>query len=347
MKVTINNAEYLLNDTNKYGGEGDIYTVNFNGEMKCVKIYDYSKRTPFNERKIISLISRLKRINLGGIEDNIAYPEYPVYDSKTKRFCGFVMKYFNNHMMILDLKYSNNNYSYGDTNINDIDILKLVDNLFFYLRILHKVGFVLGDVNPENILIDKTSLLPAFVDFDSVQVGSFFSNTKRNDYIDPSVKTDGYGRSRHFIYTTDSDIFSMSIIAYELILGTKPHFFQTSNPTETNFKKKIGLSLLDYYMENFDKINDYSLNIEKNNFYKIIYERLNYLKNHHSSIFNFFKGIFTEGKRYYYYYQQIRTINIQKRHGIIDISETELISQSKADPDELEIFMKQFNISVP
>ncbi|MCZ7603058.1 MAG: serine/threonine-protein kinase [Melioribacteraceae bacterium] len=347
MKVLINNKEYHLDGPIKFGGEGEIFTVNYDGEIKCVKIYDYEKRTSFNERKIFTLINKFRKMNLGGIENNIAFPEFPVYVLKTKRFCGFLMKYFNNHMMVSDLKYSNNTYSYGDTNLTDADALKLIDNLFFYLRVLHKAGFVLGDINPENILVDKSSLIPSIVDFDSVQVGSFFSNTRRNDFIDPNVKIDGHGRNKYFIYTTDSDIYSLSIIAYELVLGAKPHFFQTSNPTETNYKKHIGLSLLDYYVTNKDKIEKHSLSLEENDLFKNLFERLEYLKRNHNSIFIFFKSIFTEDKRYYYYYQHNRNIYIQKKDGKIDIEEIELISQSKTDPNELGIFLKQFNISIP
>jgi|GEM_PF-3922681 len=115
MKVLINNKEYLLSDINRFGGEGEIYTVNINGQTKCVKVYDQEKRTPFNERKIITIINKFRRINLGGLENNIAYPEVPVYDVHSNQFCGFVMKYFNNHSMLSDLKYSNNTYTYGET----------------------------------------------------------------------------------------------------------------------------------------------------------------------------------------------------------------------------------------
>gem|GEM_PF-6844661 len=177
-------------------------------------------------------------------------------------------------------------------------------------------------------------------------MGSFFSNTRRNDYVDPTVRVDGQGKYRYFIYTTDSDIFSLSIIAYELLLGTKPHFFQTKNPTETNFKKSIGLSLLDYHLGNTQKIKERSLDIEANIFYHALFERLDYLKENHNSIYNFFKSIFVENKRYYFYYLQNRQINIQKKEGGVEIKEVELITQSKEDPAELEIFMKQFNLNI-
>jgi hypothetical protein len=52
-------------------------------------------------------------------------------------------------------------------------------------------------------------------------------------------------------------------------------------------------------------------------------------------------------KRYYFYYIKSRTINIKKKDGGIDIQVGELISQSKEDPEELEIFMNQFKINLP
>lgn len=347
MKVLINDKEYTLTDINKFGGEGDLYTTEYLGETKCVKIYHPEKRTPYNERKIITLINRFKRISMGGIENNIGYPETPVYETTTKKFCGFVMKYFSNHIPIADFKFSNNHFTYGDTELNDEDILTLIDNLFFYLKVLHKTGIILGDVNPENILIEKKSLTPVIVDFDSVQVGSFFSNTKRNDYVDPMVRIDGHGRYKYFIYSTDSDIYSLAIIFYELILGAKPHFFQTTNPTETNYKKTIGLSFLDYFIQNADKIKAHSLEVEKNKTYNALFERLEYLKSNHPNVFNFLKSIFVEEKRYYFYNKQNRLINIEKKHGVTEFKEFELLSQTKEDPDELDFFIKQFDIKLP
>lgn len=347
MNILINGKDYKLDQPIKFGGEGEIHLIEYNGEKKCIKIYDYEKRTPFNERKIITLINRFKNMNLGGIEECIAYPEIPIYDSTTKRFCGFLMKYFDNHIDLSDITYSNNTYSYGETKINDSDILKIIDNLFFYLRVLHRAGFVLGDINPENILINKTTLIPAYVDFDSVQVGSFYSTTKRNDYVDPMVRTDGHGKAKYFIFSTNSDIYSLSIIAYELLMGIPPHFFQTTIAAERNYLKSIDLSLLDFYVNNSEKIAKTKRDLKENDVSTVAMNRLEYIEANHNGIFNFFKAIFTQGKRYYYFYQKSRTINIQKRQGVLEIQEVELISQPKTDPDELELFIEQFKINLP
>lgn len=346
MKVLINNKEFQLTDINKFGGEGDLYTVDYLGEKKCVKIYNPEKRTPFNEKKIFILINKFKRISFDGIENHLGYPELPVYDSN-KKFCGFMMKYFGNHSQVSELKFSNNHYNYGNTELHDEDVFKLCDNLFFYLKILHKAGIILGDVNPENILIDKTNLTPCIVDFDSVQVGSFYSSSYRKEYIDPSVRVDGNGKHKYFIYTTDSDIYSLATIFYELVVGPKPHFYTTTDPTDTFYKKSIDLSFLDFYLDNTDKIKEHNYQLQEDKDFVAYKERLQYLQEFYPNIFNYLKSIFSEGKRYYFYYKQNRPVNIHKKDGVLEFNEVELITQSKEDPDELELFMKQFELRIP
>lgn len=346
MKVIINNKEYSLTDINKFGGEGDLYTVNYLGETKCVKIYNPEKRTPFNEKKIYILINKFKRISFGGIENYLGYPELPVYDT-SRNFCGFMMKYFGNHSQISELKFSNNHFNYGNTELSDDAVFKLCDNLFFYLKILHKAGIILGDVNPENILIDKANFNPCVVDFDSVQVGSFYSSSNRKEYIDPSVRVDGNGKHRYFIYTTDSDIYSLATIFYELVVGPKPHFYTTTDPTDTFYKKSIDLSFLDFYLDNTDKIKKHSYQLQEDKDFVAYKERLQYLQEYYPNIFSYLKSIFSEGKRYYFYYKQNRPVNIHKKDGVLEFKEVELITQSKEDPEELELFMKQFNLQIP
>lgn len=347
MKVLINNKSYELAEPIKFGGEGDIYTIEIGGEKKCIKIYYPEKRTPFNEKKIYILINKFKRISFGGIENYLGFPELPVYDS-SRKFCGFMMKYFNNHTQISELKFSNNNFNYGNDKIyKDEIIFKLCDNLFYYLKILHKAGIILGDVNPANILIDKNNLTPCIVDFDSVQVGSFYSNSNKKEYIDPSVRIDGNGKNKYFIYTTDSDIYSLAVIFYELIIGPNPHYYQTTDARDTYYKKSIDLSFLDYFINNKSKIEKHSLELEHNANITAFNERLQYIKEYYPNVFSYLKSIFSEGKRFYFYYKLNRPVNIHKKDGVLEFKEIELVTQSKEDPEELDLFMKQFELRIP
>ena len=112
------------------------------------------------------------------------YPELPVYDSQLSS-SSFLMKYFNSHSNLFDNKYTLI-FSFRNEEINDDKAIAIISTLFAYLEVLHRAGFILGDINPDNILLDK-SFMPAIVDFDSAQLGTYYSNTKRQDYIDPSI----------------------------------------------------------------------------------------------------------------------------------------------------------------
>lgn len=347
MRVLINNNSYTLVDINKFGGEGDLYTTEYMGETKCVKIYHPSKRTAYNEKKIYTLINRFKSISLGGLERHMGYPEMPVYDYDTRKFCGFMMKYFGNHFLISDLKFSSNHFNYGSTGLSDKQIINLCDELFFFVKVLHKAGIIVGDINPENIMIERQSLTPSIVDFDSVQIGTFYGNSNRQEYIDPSVNVDGRGKYKYFIYTIDSDIYALATIMYELLIGPKPHFFSTTVPTDTLFKKMIDLSFLDYYTNNNSKTAKNSLDLLESKESRAFKARLDYIHEHYPSVLNYLKSVFSEGKRFYFFYKQNRPVIIRKTDGVIEFSELELITQSKDDPEELDLFLEQFKIKLP
>jgi len=344
--MRIKDKEYLLEATGKFGREGELYRIAGYSISKLAKVYYSDKRTAFVQRKVTAIINRFRQIDLGGVENYIAHPEVPIYDAKNNAFCGFLMKYFHTHSDLFDSRYDLNLSSYRDESLDDTKAISTITTLFAYLEVLHNAGFILGDINPDNILFDKETLMPVIVDFDSAQMGTYYSNTKRQEYIDPTVRIDGYGRNKYFIYTTDSDIFSMALVCYQFIVGVHPYFFQTSIPTDTEYKKTNALSFIEYFEGNLSKINQYKFDIFENPLYEAIKIRLNYLLNKHPHIYNFFRSIFLEGNRQYLTIYGSQKYNVSSR-TLIDDRENELleiIPQSKGDPDELELFMKQFKL---
>lgn len=344
MKIIIKNKEYSIIETGKFGREGTIYSIKDYTELKLVKVYDDERQTTYSQRKVTAIINKFKSLNLGGVENFIANPELPIQDSKNKKFCGFLMKNFNNHSHLFNHRYDLNYSLYKNEMLDDEKAKKIVSTLFAFLKVLHKAGFVLGDINPDNILLDNT-FMPAIVDFDSAQIGTFYSNTNRQDYIDPRVRIDGYGRAKHFIYTTDSDIYSLAIVCYEFIIGIHPYFFQTSTPTDIAFKKKNSLSLIDYYEQNTEKLKKLKLEIFENAVYHASIERLNEIQTNHNDLYEFFKIIFMNDDRRYFgdYVYNIGSINnIDPFESIFE----EIIPQTKEDPVELGLFMNQFKINI-
>jgi len=347
MNILINNKKYILSESKYAGGEGEIYVVNYDGVEKCVKIYYPDKRTSYAERKVIALINKFGTMNFGDTSNYIAFPEIPVYEEDTNEFCGFLMKFFGSHNRLIDMFYSKNEEAYAIKDLTDEDAINIIDALYFKLRVLHRLGLIVGDLNPENILIDKITKAPVLVDIDSFQVGTYYSNSRRKDYVDPKVRIDGYGKAKYFIYSTDSDIFSLAIVAYEFLIGSKPYFYNTIKPADSFYKKNINLSLLDYYIENKTKEKISEFPLFKDPLYHATIERLYYLEMNYFPIFTFLKSVFCDAKRYYFYYKDKKEVVIKRSKGQLNIQEIELIKQSKEDPEELQLFLNQFQISIP
>lgn len=348
MKILIKNKEYVLQETGKFGREGEIYSVLGYSQSKLAKVYDVDRRTAYTQRKVTALINKFRNFNWGGMEDSIAFPEFPLYDAATKSFCGFLMKNFNNHSDFFDNRFDLENSSFKNTRINDEIATSIIVTLFSFLRVLHKAGFILGDVNPDNVLLNNDTLMPVLIDFDSSQIGTYYSNTNRQTYIDSKVRADGYGSKRHFIYTTDSDIYALAIVSYEFMVGIHPYFFQTSRPTDTEYKKANGLSILDYLESNRDKTDKFDFEIFENAAYEATVLRLNEIKAEHKEIYAFFKSVFVEGKRNYFSMKESKIYNLSSSHSSEedDLSIVEILPASKGDPDELDLFMKQFDLSI-
>lgn len=347
MKVLIKNKEYTLKEIGRFGREGEIYSIEGYPEQKLAKVYDDDRRTAYIQRKVTAFTNRFRNFNLGGVENFIAFPELPVYEVDNHSFCGFLMKNFNNHTDLFDNRYDLKTSSFKNKKIDDSGAISIIATLFAYLELLHKAGFILGDVNPDNLLLDKKTFMPAIVDFDSAQLGTFYSNTNRQSYIDPTVRADGYGRKRHFIYTTDSDIYAMAIVCYEFMVGIHPYFFQTTTPTDTEYKKKNLLSFIDYFEGNGAKTRQFDFKVFENPAFEATNVRLNQIKTGHNGIYLFFKSVFSEGLRNYFDTHGSKKYSIKADKSLQDDSDvSELIPQSKEDPEELELFMKQYNLKL-
>ena len=342
MNIKIKSKNYTVVETGKGGREGEIYTILNFDDSKAVKIYEEEKRTPQTQRKVSAFINKFRNINLGGVEKFVAYPELQIYDSETRQYLGFLMKYFNNHLPFFQNSYDLNQKSFKNTSIDDDIAEGIISTLFAYLEVLHKAGIILGDINPENILLVE-NFMPAIVDFDSAQLGTFYSSMHRIKYIDPSVRIDGVGRNKHFVYTIDSDIYAMAIVCYEFIIGIHPYFFQTTVATDTDYKKRNGICFIDFLENNKEKTNEFDFDIVKNPAFEATKERLNEINTYKPDLYNFFKMIFSNDERYYF--GKIRFyINKRKIVDEHDNLNIELLPQSKEDPVELEVFMNQFNI---
>jgi serine/threonine protein kinase len=256
------------------------------------------------------------------------------------------MKYFKGYEQISKYSYDLTTDSFRTSNNSENYFLNVIEELYTYLEVLHTGGIVLGDLNPQNILI-STNLKPVIVDIDSAQVGTFYSNSQRKEYRDPKVQMDGFGNNKFFVYSTDSDIFSLGIIFYELIIGSNPYFYQTDPPTESYYKKQQHISLLDYILIGTEKELTKNINIVKNEFYYSTLNRVIYLSESQPRVIEYFMNVFMNGILKYFYLNQQKTIpkiSFKKYKHLEGVDH--IMSYSKEDPKELIHFMNQFQINI-
>ena len=76
--------------------------------------------------------------------------------------------------------------------------------------------------------------------------------------------------------------------------------------------------------------------------------RLQEIKENHKGLYAFFAAVFIEGKRDYFSMKEskIYSLNSNQKTDADDVSIVDIIPVTKEDPDELELFMKQFMLTI-
>ena len=101
---------------------------------------------------------------------------------------------------------------------------EIINNIVTAVRVLQRAGMVHRDLKPENIMICENAKI-TIIDFGTIQIDSLdeISPAPRSgvplgatDYIAPEYLNGG-------LATSCSDLFSIAVIAYELLAGQRPY----------------------------------------------------------------------------------------------------------------------------
>lgn len=198
------------------GGEGTVYEAyNFNNTI--VKVYTPSKRNAHQEKKLKSMLdAKLDE----EIVKQFAWPKDIIYDKGD--FVGFVMNKI--HGVKLNLIYSE---KYSDMPLSKK--ITIAKNLCVAVHNLHQTGNVIGDMNPNNILVSPETGLVYLIDCDSFHIIDSKHRTYRcevamPDYIAPSVsnrlaKGESLKTAHLPTFTTESDNFSLAVHIFQLLMN--------------------------------------------------------------------------------------------------------------------------------
>lgn len=342
MIVTINKNEYCLND-NDYldaGKEATVYSLK-NGAI--VKVLEDDSKSENKIKKILALCD--KSDYLSGIKgfENIAIPIHPAYSSDA--ICGFSMPFFKDCKTISELGYDlfDNSYSFKD--VSDVDLFKIIEKLFDILQILHHQKIILGDVNSNNILWNSKTNEVYIIDLDSAKVGDFYANMSTEGYLCPIVKKIGIDQDGGLSFSTSSDIYALTIICFELLMGMHPCDVGIKPAMDKLEKMEKGITHLSYHFLNKNNYKGYHFFDSEE--FSLIFKRLDILKSKAPKIYNHFVNVFHFGKRKYLQQKNIIKKIPQKRTRKIQAIRTSSKNNRQYDPKEFALFLNTYNLKLP
>jgi serine/threonine protein kinase len=259
--VSVNGKEYTLGTRLGGGTEGSVFEVREDSRL-VVKLINDSKMNDSEKLEVLNRLKWLKdKIGNSELKHKLAVPRAIIDED-----LGYFMIKANEHQKLETyLSYPKDEEEFSQW-LKDEYLLKkrfqIIAFMFNALENIHIHGLIFTDLSPNNIMVHKDKNNLVFIDTDNMR--------KRDDPYTGVLGTDGYMAPEiyHFVDTrlaekleeknikiennmisaankisTDSDIFSAAIIAFELLtlqhpfVGDKAEYGTAEEETESRHCK--------------------------------------------------------------------------------------------------------------
>lgn len=211
----------LLKQIGRTGGEGSVYLTDSN--FIC-KIYKQEKVTKFREEKIKLLIGHSIKVK------NVCLPEYIVYNNK--EFVGYLMPQATGSEIKTSI-FIRPLFEQKFPNWDRWHLAKVALDILKKIKILHQYNIILGDINPNNILLNNEDDI-YIIDTDSFQIENYPCSVGMVPY---TRKIHHGKRYESYLRTKDDDIYAVSTLIFQLMLpGKLPYSFSGGGNEKENMK---------------------------------------------------------------------------------------------------------------
>lgn len=214
-KDFLNNRQILILDKSEieeyytkigYGVEGDIYNYSNRFALKIFSDKFYNKKVKLNRKfKKVDALTEIK-------DNSFCFPIDLVVDSKLNKIGYYMELLAKKREDIYDFTDLKNDYKVATDKQAIFKILLDADRA---IERIHRKGIIIGDIHPENIIIDNNGN-PRFIDTDNYIYKDY-------DFDVQPWRTEIYEKSYGIIENQkDNDIFLYAMQVMDVITGLEP-----------------------------------------------------------------------------------------------------------------------------
>lgn len=204
------------------GGEGRIYLAH--NEDYVAKIYKLGKLTDRRSKKIDAMIE--KGLDWDHpLSGSYTWPVEKIIDMKG-RPVGFMMKRVDGEILantvFIGRRLRNRFPDWDRTHL-----VRLCIAIVQRIRFLHDSNVIIGDINPQNLVIRSCDDL-SFIDTDSYQVEGYPCTVGTVRFTPPELLGERFGTT---VLTQDHEIYSVATLLFMILHAGKPPYAQTDGST--------------------------------------------------------------------------------------------------------------------
>ncbi|MBG1271858.1 hypothetical protein F8S12_38550 [Nostoc sp. WHI] len=211
----------LLGEPIANSGEGKVWQTNHNGYLAKI----YHDQTPERVQKLAVMIGhRPKEPNSHLNHISFAWPKSVLKDAQGNCM-GFLMPEIKEGKELIDI-YNPKRRKHLKLEVDWRFLHTTALNIASIIEAIHISGYVLGDIKPQNILVNDRAL-PSIIDTDSFQV----RNPKNSKVYRCSVGSEGFTPPElidqdfsSIDQTEVHDRFRLAVIIYQLLFGGQTPF---------------------------------------------------------------------------------------------------------------------------
>lgn len=205
------------------GGEGSVYRTS-KEEVVC-KVYHQDCLTIGRQEKLQLMLSRDVQI------DGVCWPTELVTNTDGQ-FVGFLMPKVSGKMLRTSV-FAKVLLAKHFPDWTRIELTELAITMLKTIRELHYIGVLVGDVNPQNILVRDERHI-AIVDADSFQVEGYACPVGTDTFTPPNRQGSNFGE---FLRSHDDELFAVATLLFETLFpGKAPYSSQGGGDVKENMR---------------------------------------------------------------------------------------------------------------